>query len=379
MCGHVSICLPPEERPHILLHEQEHIRRRDPLVKALFYLALSLHWFNPACWAAFALMSRDMEAACDEAVLRTMGDEVRPRYCRSLPAFASAVGFPGTLSFGEGHTHARVRHMLQYRPPRKSAQLLAAALVVCVTAACAANPVSRETGSGNGGSGENPAAVDWLGRSFGELMDVSDGRFAIVHARGFSDVSFSICCKEFLPHFEFLQYSSENGSFADAILADAYEAVYEAMIDQRPGETGWIRRETPISQIGVLEGGMVCDGVSVGMTYEQLRERLPGLSKMTLRLDQGAQFGDDPSIRYRLYGVVDGQMEDHSIQFLFDLGTEGGRTFLQDNDIDPAVAHHAEIEDNRLLQKLEALSESDAADGYHLRSAYADIHLRDQS
>ena len=122
---------------------------------------------------------------------------------------------------------------------------------------------------------------------------------------------------------------------------------------------------------------MVCDGISVGMTYEQLRERLPGLSKMTLRLDQGAQFGDDPSIRYRLYGVVDGQMEDHSIQFLFDLGTEEGRTFLQDNDIDPAVAYHAEIEDEQLLQKLEALSESDAADGYHLRSAYADISSRD--
>lgn len=28
-------------------------------------LALALHWFNPAVWAAFLLMSRDIEAACD--------------------------------------------------------------------------------------------------------------------------------------------------------------------------------------------------------------------------------------------------------------------------------------------------------------------------
>ena len=37
-------------RRAVLLHEQTHIRRRDPLVKPLFYAVVCLHWFNPlAC------------------------------------------------------------------------------------------------------------------------------------------------------------------------------------------------------------------------------------------------------------------------------------------------------------------------------------------
>ena len=32
---------------------------------------LVLHWFNPLVWLAFALMGRDMEMSCDEAVLKS--------------------------------------------------------------------------------------------------------------------------------------------------------------------------------------------------------------------------------------------------------------------------------------------------------------------
>lgn len=54
----------------MLLHEQTHIRRGDPLTKPLFYAVACLHWFNPLAWLAFCTFERDMEAACDEAAVR---------------------------------------------------------------------------------------------------------------------------------------------------------------------------------------------------------------------------------------------------------------------------------------------------------------------
>ena len=41
------------EQAYIIRHEQHHIRRGDHIIKALAFLALSIHWFNPLVWVAF--------------------------------------------------------------------------------------------------------------------------------------------------------------------------------------------------------------------------------------------------------------------------------------------------------------------------------------
>ena len=48
------------ERTYILAHERHHICRLDPLWKALGFVALCIHWFNPLVWLAFSLACRDM-------------------------------------------------------------------------------------------------------------------------------------------------------------------------------------------------------------------------------------------------------------------------------------------------------------------------------
>ena len=50
-------------------------------MKALAFLALVIHWFNPLVWVAFVLASKDMEMSCDEAVIRKVGGDVR----RTIP------------------------------------------------------------------------------------------------------------------------------------------------------------------------------------------------------------------------------------------------------------------------------------------------------
>ncbi len=127
--------LPQKDREYILLHERIHIRRGDHLTRAAAYLALCLHWFNPLVWLAFFLSGRDMEMACDEAVLRRAGNQIKKEYSTSLLALASGrritVGIP--LAFGEGDPKNRIQNILRYKKPALG--LTAAALAACVLTA----------------------------------------------------------------------------------------------------------------------------------------------------------------------------------------------------------------------------------------------------
>ncbi|MCX4316249.1 MAG: M56 family metallopeptidase [Lachnospiraceae bacterium] len=55
---------------YVILHEKAHIRRGDHCLKLVGALLLSIYWFHPLVWLAYALLCRDIELACDEKVIR---------------------------------------------------------------------------------------------------------------------------------------------------------------------------------------------------------------------------------------------------------------------------------------------------------------------
>ena len=126
--------LPEKERGYILLHEQHHIRRGDPILRLLAFAALCLHWFNPLVWAAFILSGKDMEMSCDEAVLRKLGEDIRVDYTASLISLATGrriiAGTP--LAFGEGDTMGRVKNIARWKKP--AVWVIAVAVIVCIVA-----------------------------------------------------------------------------------------------------------------------------------------------------------------------------------------------------------------------------------------------------
>ena len=133
------------EKTYILLHEQTHIRRGDPLFRVLGYLALTLHWFNPLVWLAFFLSGRDMEMSCDEQVLQKMGDQIRCDYSDSLLAMAQgkrAVGFT-PLAFGEGDTGKRIKNVLNYK--KTTLQVVVIGVLVVTLAGIALGADAMET------------------------------------------------------------------------------------------------------------------------------------------------------------------------------------------------------------------------------------------
>ena len=128
-------------RQAVLLHEQTHIRRGDPLTKPLFYAVACLHWFNPLAWLAFCTFERDMEAACDEAAVRGRPLPERNAYCESLLHFAvQGRSIPGSLAFGQGSVKERIVHLLHYRRLGAGALAVCAAVVGLSVTACMVRP-----------------------------------------------------------------------------------------------------------------------------------------------------------------------------------------------------------------------------------------------
>ena len=120
------------ERTFIIAHERHHIRRGDHIFKALAFLALTIHWFNPLVWVAFVLAGRDMEMSCDEAVIRKLGEDVRADYSSSLLNLSTGQRlFAGTpLAFGEGDPTGRVRNLAKWKKPAFWVILIC--VIVCI-------------------------------------------------------------------------------------------------------------------------------------------------------------------------------------------------------------------------------------------------------
>jgi TonB family protein len=68
------LALPGSQRSLVLLHEQEHIRARDPILIALARLARILAPWNPAVWVLSSRLVRAVELDCDRRVLRRNAD-----------------------------------------------------------------------------------------------------------------------------------------------------------------------------------------------------------------------------------------------------------------------------------------------------------------
>ena len=143
--------LSEQEQGYIILHEQHHIRRGDHIIKALAFIALCIHWFNPLVWVAFVLSSKDMEMSCDEAVVKKLGEGIRADYSASLLSLATGrriiAGTP--LAFGEGDTKSRIKNMLNWKRAKPPVIFLATAAVILIVLICGTN-ASRDTNlSGN--------------------------------------------------------------------------------------------------------------------------------------------------------------------------------------------------------------------------------------
>lgn len=117
---------------HVVAHEQAHICRKDHWWKPLGFLLLMIHWFNPLMWLAYVLLCRDIELACDEKVIKELGNEQRGDYTQALVACSvnrrMLAACP--LAFGEVSVKERVKSVMNYKKP--AFWVIIISVIVCV-------------------------------------------------------------------------------------------------------------------------------------------------------------------------------------------------------------------------------------------------------
>lgn len=122
---------------YVLAHEEAHIKRHDHWWKPIGFALLTVYWFNPILWIAYVLLCRDIELACDEKVIKEMGEDMKKSYSDALincsvPRKAIAAC---PLAFGEVGVKERIKSVLSYKKPAfwviSIAVVVSVLIVVC--------------------------------------------------------------------------------------------------------------------------------------------------------------------------------------------------------------------------------------------------------
>jgi len=138
----------------VMAHEQEHARRRDPLIQWLALLNRAFFWFHPAAWWLERNLAALAEEACDDAVL-SLGHNLY-EYVESLIDVARSVTNSGArlkvpgMAMPGSYLPQRIRQMMKgpqaARVSRTRAVSVALACsITCVASATATLDHARKT------------------------------------------------------------------------------------------------------------------------------------------------------------------------------------------------------------------------------------------
>lgn len=81
----------PKQLKFVIQHEFNHILKKDLLIKMLYLIGRSIHWFNPLVYLIESCLNEDIELATDESVTKKLDERQRAAYCLSILEVAEAL------------------------------------------------------------------------------------------------------------------------------------------------------------------------------------------------------------------------------------------------------------------------------------------------
>lgn len=133
------------DREYVIAHERAHLKRCDHLWKPLGFLLLSIYWFNPVIWVAYILLCRDIELACDENVIKQLGEQNKKPYSEALIncSVPRKMIAACPVAFGETGVKARIKAVLSYKKPTFWMIIIAVVLSIAVSVCFMTNPATK--------------------------------------------------------------------------------------------------------------------------------------------------------------------------------------------------------------------------------------------
>ncbi len=189
------LCCDGRELAMIFRHELTHCRRWDIARKFLLVLAGALHWYNPFVWWMIGQGGKDIELACDAAVVKGRGADFREAYSDALMTVLRQESgrrllFSTRFSGGKEVLRQRFESILDMTVRRRGfllvgAAVLAAALLGSLVACEGPEPGAEPGPSGPDASEEGPVPSEpdfrfsmkdlWEDESFTEIVRSIDG------------------------------------------------------------------------------------------------------------------------------------------------------------------------------------------------------------
>ena len=108
---YIGYVVKEDDRKYLLAHELKHIKRKDQLIKFIWFLLLSFYWFSPFVWIAFMVSCKDIELACDEGVIKSADNDYVVRYAEVLCKYGLSKSKHSIelVSFGEISVKERIK------------------------------------------------------------------------------------------------------------------------------------------------------------------------------------------------------------------------------------------------------------------------------
>jgi bla regulator protein blaR1 len=146
-----------------LVHELEHVRRRDWPVHVMARLVCALYWFHPLVWIAWRRFCLESERACDDAVVRSAEGIAYAEQLVALARMVSKRGSAPVLSMANrGDLKTRVAAVLDAKQTRGRVGALSGGLTagLAVTLAISISPLKATPAAGAGAVGQAPEQHD---------------------------------------------------------------------------------------------------------------------------------------------------------------------------------------------------------------------------
>jgi len=133
-----------DELSMILLHEKTHIRHGDHIWAFIRIAIIIAFWWNPIIWAAALLSKRDAELACDESVVKTVGESKRFTYSRLILDMIPRQG-AFAVAFASSPIKERILRLTGKHKTKIVATVIAmvAVLAICLSSYVFATHVHR--------------------------------------------------------------------------------------------------------------------------------------------------------------------------------------------------------------------------------------------
>lgn len=130
---------------YVINHEKAHIARKDHVWKPLGFVILSVYWFNPFVWASYILLCRDIEAACDEKVIKDMDDASRRAYSTALLecSVKRRIISACPVAFGENGVKTRIKDVMNYKKPAFWVVIISIVACIAVALCFLTNPKDK--------------------------------------------------------------------------------------------------------------------------------------------------------------------------------------------------------------------------------------------